>query len=185
MTWAEILNFHQSTFSKQPKTPEQVGHQNMPVGFVNAHSSCRREVQAERVGAQWQVRRRHRPVWSPAEERPDQSRDPLAQQNCAVRHRWRLQWVSSWHLSVPKYHDTKVYVGRGDQCSAWSKIHAERNEEQIDFGESLLPFSSESISDVENSCGHNILQFTRGNEAEEHGQSKFRVWSADRGAYWI
>lgn len=87
MTRAEILNVHPAAFSKQPKTPEQVGHQNMPVGFVNVRFSCRREVSAERVGAQWQVRRRHRALWRSAEERPDRFLDPLAQQNCAVRHR--------------------------------------------------------------------------------------------------
>jgi hypothetical protein len=36
---------------------------------------------------------------------------------------------------------------------------------------------------VENTCGHNMLQFTRGNEPRNTEQSKFRVWSADRD-YW-
>jgi hypothetical protein len=86
---------------------------------------------------------------------------------------------------VLKYHDTKVYVGRGGQYPALSKMHSERNKEQIDFGESLLPFSSESISDVENTCGHNMLPFTSGNEAGKRASGQEQVWSADRGDYWI
>jgi hypothetical protein len=69
-------------------------------------------------------------------------------------------------------------------------MHVERNKEQIDFGENLSRFSSQSISYVENTYGHNMLQFTRvtrlkSSVDEGHEQSKFRVWLAHRGGYWI
>jgi hypothetical protein len=69
----------------------------------------------------------------------------------------------------PRYmRDVEVDVQHDQRC-------IQKEIEQIDFRESLLPFSSESTSDVENTCGHNMLQFTRGNEPRNTEQSKFRV----------